>query len=91
MEMAEDIAASDPVAVPQEGEAVVFERRQPAESVVPDVSSIGELYDFIRMLDAEGYPHAFVIRGGLRIAFTDASREGDSIVASAKIEFVADD
>ena len=54
MEMAKDIVDSQPSAIPQEGEPLMFERRRPAESELRDVNNIKELYDHIRMLDADG-------------------------------------
>jgi methionyl-tRNA formyltransferase len=50
----------------QTGEAVVFRRRKPAESEIPTVTSLSALYDFIRMLDAEGYPKSFLKHNGFR-------------------------
>jgi methionyl-tRNA formyltransferase len=58
---------------PQTGEIVVFPRRRPAESRIPQVGGLGELHDFIRMLDADGYPHAFLEHGGLRYQFRRSS------------------
>tara|TARA_B100001059_G_scaffold235468_1_gene281214 strand:- start:885 stop:1256 length:372 start_codon:yes stop_codon:yes gene_type:complete len=90
MEMAEDIVDSQPSAIPQEGQPLMFERRRPAESELRDVNNIKELYDHIRMLDADGYPHAFLSMNGLRIEFTNASCDSQSVTASAKIFFEED-
>ncbi|MBG84510.1 MAG: methionyl-tRNA formyltransferase [Phycisphaerae bacterium] len=91
MDMALEIIESNPEAIPQEGEPTMFERRRPSDSELPNVENMKQLYDFIRMLDAEGYPHAFIDRNGLRIEFTNATLQGDSIVASAKVEFAEKD
>jgi hypothetical protein len=37
------------------------------------------------MLDAEGYPHAFVDHGNLRLELTGASLEGDKLSARVAI------
>jgi methionyl-tRNA formyltransferase len=52
---------------PQEGEPVVFKRRKPRESRISELSDLQALHDFIRMLDAEGYPKAFLEHGGFRL------------------------
>ena len=36
------------------------------------LKSVTELYDFIRMLDADGYPHAFIECGAFKIEFRNA-------------------
>ena len=67
---------------PQEGDVVIFSRRQPRESRLPEGLSLEGLYDFIRMLDAETYPRAFVDAGGFRFEFSRASLHDDRIVAN---------
>jgi len=57
---------------PQEGEVVEFKRRKPEESNLKDISDINKLFDYIRMLDAEGYPHAYVETESFRLEFTKA-------------------
>ena len=62
---------------------VVFKRRQPHESVLPGKATPKQLYDHIRMLDADGYPHAFADAGPWRITFTDAECDGREVTARA--------
>lgn len=69
---------------PQEGEAVAFKRRRPEQSEVPDGLSQRQVYDFIRMLDGEGYPAAYIKRGGGKIYFTNAEYEDGMVIAQAK-------
>src|SRR5262249_44506508 len=71
--------------VPQTGEVVVFKRRTPEESRIPSVTDLDKLYDFIRMLDAEGYPQAFAELGKLKIELSRASLYSDRIVAAVTI------
>jgi methionyl-tRNA formyltransferase len=71
-EMIEEIIEDKIKPVPQNGDPVIFKRRVPAESNLKDVSSVKDAYDYIRMLDAEGYPHAFVETEFLRFEFNDA-------------------
>ncbi len=59
--------------VKQKGNPVLFSRRKPAESLIsPALTKIENLYDFIRMLDAENYPHAFLENDNFKFEFTDA-------------------
>lgn len=67
-----DIVREQPAPVPQSGEVTVFERRTPAESELPAGASIQQFYNHVRMLDADGYPRAFVDYGDLRMEFSDA-------------------
>jgi methionyl-tRNA formyltransferase len=71
-EMIEEIIEDKIKPVPQNGDPVIFKRRVPAESNLKDVSSVTDAYDYIRMLDAEGYPHAFAETEFLRFEFNDA-------------------
>jgi len=58
--------------VPQSGDPVIFKRRRPEESEIPPLTDLKELYDFIRMLDAESYPPAFLEHEGFRFEFSRA-------------------
>ena len=75
----------NPPAVPQEGMPTLFRRRTPDEGRLDDCSSVREFYDRIRMLDADGYPHAFIEAGGFRIEFRKAALEGESVTAEVRI------
>jgi methionyl-tRNA formyltransferase len=70
---------------PQEGEPTIFKRRSPSESRIPSMASLEALYDFIRMLDAEGYPHAFLEHESFRYEFRRATLSGGHITADVKI------
>ena len=67
-----NIVQDQPVPVPQSGEVTVFERRTPAESELPAGASMQQFYDHVRMLDADGYPRAFVNHGNLRMELSEA-------------------
>lgn len=72
--------------VPQEGAPVVFKRRKPEQSDMSGLEKLEEIFDYIRMLDADGYPHAYIEKGEFRYEFTRASIKADgSIVADVKI------
>ncbi len=81
-----EIIKENPQPIPQSGEPVVFSRRKPEESNISSLTDIDSIYDYIRMLDAEGYPHAFIENNGIRYEFGRVSKKADgSLVADVKI------
>ena len=85
MTMIATILHERPTPVPQSGEATRFARRRPEESVLPRNGDTAAIHDFIRMLDADGYPHAFVEHGALRIELRDAQCADGAVTATARI------
>lgn len=79
------IVCERPKPTPQVGEVKCFRRRTPTESELPSDASLNYIYDHIRMLDAPGYPHAYIDHGNLRIEFVEAKLRDDSISASVEI------
>jgi methionyl-tRNA formyltransferase len=74
---------------PQSGEVVAFKRRRSSESRIPHVHGLPGLHDFIRMLDAEHYPHAFLEEAGFRFEFRrsalyDGRIHADVIITEVK-------
>ena len=69
----------------QEGEVVEFARRTPDQSALPVSDNLDVIHDHIRMLDAEGYPHAFLEIGNIRLEFTRSSRYDGKILANVQI------
>ncbi len=86
LEMIAEIARREPMPVPQTGDVVTFNRRTPAESVLPLDGDAKCLYDHIRMLDAPGYPHAIAALGNWQLTFTDARLDGEAVEASVRFE-----
>jgi methionyl-tRNA formyltransferase len=80
------IVEHEPKPEPQVGDATIFKRRKPEESEVPPDLSAKSLYDHIRMLDAPGYPKAFVENGNWRLEFDQAKLVGDAV--EARVHFV---
>ncbi len=72
-EMIDYIVRQNPEPVAQQGEVVEFKRRTPAQSEIPATQTLLALYDHIRMLDAEGYPPAFLVHKGYRYQFNRAA------------------
>jgi methionyl-tRNA formyltransferase len=83
--MIREIVEGGPEPVPQSGEVVVFPRRRPEESEIPACTSLDILYDFLRMLDAEGYPRAFLVYRGFHYEFSRSTRFDGKIVAEVTI------
>ena len=88
--MIEKIIREEPQPIPQSGEVTIFKRRKPAQSLIPKFDTLQSLYDFIRMLDADGYPKAFFEYKGFRYEFDRASLYNGRIVADVKITPVED-
>jgi methionyl-tRNA formyltransferase len=79
-ELIAEIIANEPVPIPQNGEPVVFRRRTPEESRLPQQAGATALYDFIRMLDAPTYPKAFLEWGQLRLELDRATLVNSDMV-----------
>jgi methionyl-tRNA formyltransferase len=75
------IASEEPIPQAQQGEPTSFARRKPAQSRLPDDAGLDRIYDHIRMLDAPGYPRAFLETGRWRLEFDRASYDGSSLEA----------
>jgi len=80
-----EIIVREPVPVEQSGETVLFARRAPYESAVPQDGSGISLYNFIRMLDAPTYPRAFLDWGEWRLEFDHPSVSDDVVEAHVVI------
>jgi len=85
------IAVEKPEPREQEGEVVTFERRTPEMSEIPKGEGLEKVYDWIRMLDAEGYPHAYLDYGGLRFTFRRAGKADEAVSAEVVITRSDDD
>ena len=84
-QMIRRIIEEQPVPQPQVGEVAIFKRRQPHESRIPELPTLQTLHDFIRMLDAEGYPQAFLEHAGFRYEFSRAALYDGRVIAAVKI------
>ena len=71
--------------VEQEGEVTVFQRRSANDGNVAELDSLGSVFDYIRMLDGEGYPPAFIETENLVFEFSRGSFKGDSVLADVRI------
>ena len=81
-----EIFDTNPQPEPQTGDVVKFTRRKPEDGDWTGAESLDEVYDYIRMLDAEDYPPAFVRIGNYKLEFSGASRTVDTVDAYVKIK-----
>lgn len=79
------ILKGDIVPKEQEGEVVTFKRRNKVDGELLPTMTPETIYDFIRMLDAEGYPNAFIKFGDYILEFSDAALNGDEVAAKVVI------
>ncbi|MEQ8189542.1 MAG: methionyl-tRNA formyltransferase [Candidatus Eremiobacterota bacterium] len=79
------ILENSPVPFEQAGEPVIFKRRTPQESNMINITHLDDIYDFIRMLDGEGYPKAFLKTGKFRIEFSEVHRKSNKLVGRFEI------
>lgn len=84
-EMIREIILRNPIPVEQTGEAVVFKRRKLEESNIATLTEPEKVYDYIRMLDAEGYPKAFIETENFHLEFSNADLENNVIKAHVTI------
>lgn len=83
--MAVEIVRAPREPQPQVGEPTIFHRRRPADSDIAGLDTPARVHDHIRMLDADGYPHAFLRAGGLHFEFTQSHLDGDTLDARVRI------
>lgn len=64
----------------QKGEVVEFKRRKKEDGNIKNLETITDVYDYIRMLDCEGYPNAFLETENFRFEFSRASFKDDQTI-----------
>lgn len=84
--MMTDIVVRNPRPRAQRGTVTVFPRRKPEESALPSGLNSRQLYDFIRMLDAPGYPYAFADTPVGRVRLRKAALKNGVVTAEATFE-----
>ena len=73
--------------IPQSGKVTEFKRRTPEQSNIEKLNNINKVYDYIRMLNADGYPKAFIENEFFKFEFTNAQlNENEEIIATVKIK-----
>ncbi len=80
-----EMIVTNPVPKKQEGEVVIFKRRKSDQSNIANLETLSEVYDFIRMLDCDGYPNAYIETKYFKLEFNKASINNNSIDAHVRI------
>ena len=70
---------------PQYGKVVEFKRRTHEDGNLAKLTELNQVYDFIRMLDGEGYPPAFLRNGSLMYEFTQVKKTNETVEAKVII------
>lgn len=83
--MISEIIAKELLPKEQEGQVVNFKRLKPEQSNIDKVEDLKKVYDHIRMLDAEGYPSAFLETSSLKFEFTNAIYNTEKKIVSANV------
>ena len=76
-----ELIKNEALPVEQEGDVVHFARRKPEDGDISELSELTEVFDYIRMLDAEGYPNAFLETEHFRFEFKRPSLKHGKVVA----------
>ena len=85
-DMISNFIKENPNPVAQEGTITNFKRRTPEQSQIPEGLSLEDIYNYIRMLDAPGYPKAFLEMKGYRLEFESSDYVDGKL--SAKVSFI---
>ena len=80
-----DIVKNEPNPTDQEGEIVYFKRRKPEDGNIAALENLEEVFDYIRMLDAENYPKAFIEIGNFRFEFQRACLKQGKVISDVII------
>jgi methionyl-tRNA formyltransferase len=81
-----EILQNDLSPTPQTGQIIEFKRRKPEEGDISNLKNIQVIYDYIRMLDCEGYQSAFIENDEIKIEFTNAELKSENtIIANVRI------
>ena len=63
---------------------VSFKRRVSDDGDLSHLETTNQIYDYIRMLDADNYPCAFIEIDNFRLEFTSAKHVGETVEAVVK-------
>lgn len=73
----------------QVGDPVLFKRRKPDQSDITQAKSdtVTDVYDFIRMLDGEGYPKAFIQIGDYKLELSHAQLNDGKLKGQFEVKY----
>jgi methionyl-tRNA formyltransferase len=90
-DMIDEIIITHPKPKPQLGTVVSFKRRDASQSNIFSLSDLELIYDYIRMLDAPGYPRAFIKSKFVKYEFYNVERKNNTLRAQVEIKMVNDE
>lgn len=81
------ILMNNPQPQEQQGDGSCFPRRKAEQSdfTKNTLTSLDDIFDLIRMLDAEGYPKSYLNFGEFRLTFGRAQRKYGKVIADVEI------
>ena len=71
--------------IPQIGEGTNFKRLKPEDGILNELNDLEIVFDYIRMLDCDGYPPAYVETENLKFEFSNAEQNKKSKLISANV------
>lgn len=81
-----EIIQNNPIPVKQEGIITTFKRRTKDDGNIGSLTNIEKIHDYIRMLDAEGYPNAFIENEHFEFSFSNSKIiDSNEIIANVRI------
>ena len=83
-----DIIIKDLKPIQQKGKITIFKRRKPYQSSIKNLSSLEKVFDYIRMLDCEGYPRAFIETQNLKFEFSNAKYDKNKKLINANVRIL---
>jgi methionyl-tRNA formyltransferase len=84
-EMIDEIIMNNLQPTHQIGKVVEFKRRTPEQSDISGLNDLEMVYNYIRMLDAPGYPRAYIKHNALKYEFYDVKWVNDTLQAQITI------
>ena len=84
--MIKEIITKNPKLRTQKGKVIKFNRRMPEDGDLAPLNNIREVYDYIRMLDGEGYPRAFIKNKNIKYEFFKPELKNGEIQAKVIIK-----
>lgn len=80
-----EILNKNPKPISQVGKITVFKRRTPSQGSITELTCLDQIYDYIRMLDCEGYPKAFIENLKVKFEFSNAKYDKNNNLIDANV------
>jgi len=83
-----EIINNKSIPTPQIGKVTEFKRRKQEDSNIINLTDLDQIYDYIRMLDCEGYPNAFIETPNMKFEFTNPKFDTNNQIISANVRII---